>query len=138
MAGGRPGQGGPGGRMDPEAARTLRRLATMAPRTLDVTLTDSLVTLAEPGQDPWLLPFGEEVERELDGGVKVKARAEWENGRVSVTRSVDGGGWVRETYMPSTDGSRLVVAVEVSMGGPGSLEFQRVYRPRETASAPGA
>ncbi|GMV05573.1 MAG: hypothetical protein AMXMBFR53_18500, partial [Gemmatimonadota bacterium] len=136
-AGGRPTPGGGGGRMDAQAARALRRLAAVPPRTLEVTLTDSLVTLAPAGEDPWVLPLGEDVERELDAGVKVKARAEWENGRMIVTRSVDGGGWVRETYMPASDGRRLVVAVEVSMGGRGGIEFQRVYRPRGASSAPG-
>lgn len=83
--------------------------------------------MVAPGDDPCVLPFGEDVTRNLEDGVEVEARAEWENGRVVVTRGVGGGASVTETYMPSVDGTRLTVAVEVSMGGRGGVEFRRVY-----------
>ena len=73
-----------------------------------------------------MLPFGKTVERPLDDDLKLKAKAEWDEGRLVVQRNVSGGGGVTETFMPSVDGTRLTVDVEMS-GGPGGIEFQRVY-----------
>ena len=68
---------------------------------------------------------------EMSEDVEVEARAQWENNRLILTRQVSGGGVVTETFMPSVDGKRLTVAVEFAPGGPGGVEFQRVYeRPR--------
>ena len=93
----RDGQGG-GGRADnPEAQRATLRLMTVPPRHLEVSLSDSLVTLAYAASDVWVLPFGETVKRESDGGLSFEAKAEWENDRLIVRRSVSGGGAVTET-----------------------------------------
>ena len=139
--GGMPGGGGqgpgmapgdaPGRNMKPAAMQALRRMATGTPRTLQISLADSLAVVAFPREEPWILPFGGKVTRELGEDVEVEARAQWENNRLILTRRVSGGGVVVETFMPSVDGKRLTVAVEFSPGGRGGVEFQRVYeRPR--------
>lgn len=117
--------------MKPAALQALRRMATGTPRTLQISLADSLAVVAFPREEPWLLPFGDKVTRELSEDVEVEARAQWENNRLILTRQVSGGGVVTETFMPSVDGKRLTVAVEFSPGGRDGVEFQRVYeRPR--------
>jgi hypothetical protein len=108
-------------------------MATGAPRSLEISLADSLVVLGFPREEPWLLPFGGDVERALAEEVKVKARAEWEEGRLVVTRTVAGGGSVIETFMPSVDGKRLTVAVEFLPRGRPGVEFRRVYEARGQA-----
>jgi hypothetical protein len=104
---------------------------------LDVVLTDSAATVTYPDEDPWVLPFGKTVERKIDDDVSIEAKAEWVNERLVVTRSVSGGGAIRETFEPALDGARLIVDVDTSMGGGprGGGEFQRVYYP---ASRPGS
>jgi len=115
------------GGANPEAMRTVMRMVTVPPRRLDVALSDSLVTVGYTAQDVWVLPFGEEVKRDLGDDLTVDAEAEWDNGRRMVRRSVSGGASITETYMPSADGTKLTVAVEMS-GGPGvGFEFRRVY-----------
>lgn len=130
-AGGRRGSGGmaPPARLSPEAMMILRRMATVAPRRLEIALSDSSVVVSAPREEPWMLLFGEKTKRMMPDSVEVEARAEWEEGRVVVTRKVSGGGEVTETYMPSLDGSRMVVAVTFSPGGRGGVEFRRVYYP---------
>ncbi|MDP2958162.1 MAG: hypothetical protein Q8N53_17170 [Longimicrobiales bacterium] len=117
----------PGRNMKPAAMQALRRMATGTPRTLQISLADSLAVVAFPREEPWILPFGGKVTRELSEDVEVEARAQWENNRLILTRQVSGGGVVVETFMPSVDGKRLTVAVEFSPGGRGGVEFQRVY-----------
>ena len=108
----------------------LRRMAMAPARTLQISLNDSLAVLSAPREEPWVLPFGGKVERQVTEQMKVEARAEWEGGRLVVTRKI-AGGQVRETFMPSADGERLTVGVAFSPGGRGEVEFQRVYkRPR--------
>lgn len=138
MAGARPGPeaAGPGqaGRGagsggNPEAARALGRLATVVPRRLEVSLSDSAVVVTYPHEEPWLLPFGEQVKRKLGEGVDVEAKAEWKDGLLSVTRKVSGAGSLKETFHPSSNGERLTVAVELTMGQRGGVAFRRVYQP---------
>jgi len=133
-AGERPGARGgerPGGSLDPAAMQAIRRIATSAPRTLELSLSDSLVVLRFPREEPWVLPFGEEVRRVVGDDVEIVAKAEWNAGRLVITRSASKGGSVTETYMPSVDGKKLTVAVEVSASLMGGVEFQRVYDARE-------
>ncbi len=122
--------------MSPEAMRAMRQLAQTTPTRIDIALTDSLVTVTYAGREPWVLPFGKTVERPLDDDLKLEAKAEWDEGRLVVQRNVSGGGGVTETFMPSVDGTRLTVDVEMS-GGPGGIEFQRVYNHPKPASAGG-
>lgn len=135
MGGGRPGMGGrrggaPLGRANRAAMEEVRRMATVPPRRLELSVSDSAVVVSYPREEPWLLPFGSDVKREAADSVEVAARADWENGRLVVSRRVSGGGSVTETFMPSVDGKRLTVDVEVAMGsGRGGTEFQRVYEP---------
>ena len=126
-AGGRGGMQGRAGRADPETMRAAMRLVTVPPRRLDVALSDSLVTVGYTAQDVWVLPFGEKVKRDLGDEMTVEARSEWDEGRLRVRRSVSGGASITETYMPSADGMKLTVAVEVSGGPGGGFEFRRVY-----------
>lgn len=131
---GRPGMGGrPGSRFmgrrrgDPKARHDLHTMAVTIPTRLDLSLTDSLVTVTYAGQEPLALPFGEDVEHQLPDSVALQARAEWDTGRLVIIRSVKDGGSITETYMPSVDGKRLTVDVEVDGLGPGGAEFQRVF-----------
>lgn len=121
-----PGGGARGGG-NPEALRTLMRLVTVPPRRLAVALSDSLVKVGYTAQDVWVLPFGEKVKRNLGDDMTLEAKAEWDNDRLVVRRSVSGGGSVTETYMPSADGRRLTVMVEMSGGPGGGFEVRRVY-----------
>lgn len=107
--------------------RAAMRLVNMPPRCLDVALSDSLVTVGYTAQDVWVLPFGEKVKRDLGDDMTLEARAEWDNGRLVVRRSVPGGASITETYMPSADGTKLTVAVEMSGSPGGGFEFRRVY-----------
>ena len=130
--GGRRGTQDRAGGADPAAMRAALRLVTVAPRRLDLTLSDSLVTLGYTPQDVWVLPFGDKVKRDLGEGLTVEAKAEWDNGRLVVRRSVSGGASITETYMPSADGAKLTVAVEMSGGPGGGFAFQRVYDHRRS------
>ncbi len=133
--GGRAG-GRPGGAVNPAATQAIRRIATVPPRTLELSVSDSLVTLHVPREEPWVLPFGQEVKRDVADDVEVEAKAEWKGGGLVVTRSVSGGGTVTESYMPSVDGVKLTVAVAMSMSLMGAdVEFQRVYDVRRPPSS---
>jgi hypothetical protein len=130
---GRPGTGGRRGSMmgrghhDAKGRHALHQMAVTIPTRMDLSLTDSLVTVTYAGQKPLALPFGEEVRRELSDSVTMVARADWDTGRLVVIRAVKDGGSITETYMPSVDGKRLTVDVEVEGLGPGGAEFQRVF-----------
>ena len=118
---------GRGGGASPEAMRAAMRMVTVPPRRLDVALSDSLVTVGYTAQDVWVLPFGDKVKRDPGDDLTVEAKAEWDNGRLVVRRSLSGGASITETYMPSADGTKLTVAVEMSGGPGGGFEFRRVY-----------
>lgn len=137
--GGRPGgrMGGqrPGGSVNRAALQAIRRIATVAPRTLELAVSDSLVTLYIPREEPWVLPFGEKVKRQEGEDVEIEAKAEWQAGRLVVTRSASGGGSVSEMFMPSVDGRKLTVDVQISLGQMGGdVEFHRVYDQHKTTS----
>ncbi len=145
MPGGGRGGMAPGGGMrsggqvsgrggDPEAAQALGRMATVVPRRLGLTLSDSAVVLTYPREEPWILPFGQGVKREAAADVEVEAKAEWKGGLLSVTRQVSGAGSVKETFHATPDRHRLTVAVEFTMGRMGKVEFRRVYQPEGTMS----
>ena len=125
----RPGGQGPGGGGEPEAAQALGRLATVVPRRLGLSLSDSAVEVSYPREEPWTLRFGQGVKRAEADGVEVEAKAEWKDGLLSVTRQVSGAGSLKETFHPTSDRHRLTVAVELIMGRMGKVEFRRVYRP---------
>jgi hypothetical protein len=134
-AGARGGRGerAPAAGRNPDALRATMRLVTVPPRRMQVTLTDSVVTVEYSPSDVWVLPFGDKVKKELADDLTLEAKAEWENDRLIIRRSVSGGGSVVETFMPAVDGSRLTVAVEASLGGPGGgVEIRRVYDPGGT------
>jgi hypothetical protein len=125
----------PGGSVNRAAMLAIRRIATIAPRTLDLSVNDSLVTLSIPREEPLVLPFGEKVKRQAADDVEIEAKAEWKEGRLVVTRSASGGGSVTETFMPSVDGRKLTVDVQLSLSRMGGdVEFQRVYDARGTTS----
>lgn len=140
MAGGPPGGGRmggrrPGGAVNRAAMQAIRRIATVAPRTLELAVSDSLVTLYVPREEPWVLPFGEKVKRQEGEDVEIEAKAEWKAGRLVVTRSASGGGYVSEMFMPSVDGRKLTVDVQISLGPMGGdVEFHRVYDARAKTS----
>ena len=68
---------------------------------------------------------------EGDDDVKVTTTAVWTEGRLVVTREVDGGGKITESYFRSPDGQHLYVAVhlELAQGRVPAVEFRRVYDP---------
>lgn len=154
-AGGRGGAGGIGGRgggrgggfgggapssaprVNPAAMQASRRMMMAREEKLDVALTDSAAVVTYPGEEPWMLPFGKTVKRKVADDVTLSAKAEWDNERLVVTRSISGGGKVTETFEPGLDAGRLVVDVDVSMGSGGRAGggFQRVYYP--AGSQPG-
>ena len=133
-----PGAGaGPGGaeRMNPAAMQAMGRIAMTVPTRLDIRLADSAVTIAyATDAEPFVLPFGKEVERELMGDLKLKSKARWDAGWVVITRSLDGGPSVKESLMASADGNRLTVDVEVGRGGGDPINFRRVNDRRKAAS----
>ncbi len=140
MPGGRGGRSGgmagrsplSGGAMDPEAMQATRRLIRQRVPSLELVLTDSMVTVTYPREAPYVLLFGEKVERELRGGLTLQAKADWHNGRLRIRRSIDGGGSITELFMPAVDGTLLTVAVEAEMGRGRSFEFRRVFTPRSS------
>jgi hypothetical protein len=139
--GGRGGMGGAprarSGQMNPAAMQATRRLVMAHEEALDIVLTDSAATVTYPGEEPWVMLFGETVERKVSDDVTIKAKAEWDDERLVVTRSVSGGGSLKETFEPALDARRLVVDVEPSFGGGGprgGSEFQRVYGPAPPTS----
>lgn len=119
----------PAGASNPEAAQVLRRMVSVAPRRLELALSDSAVVVTYPREDAWVLPFGKGVKRKEGEGVEVETKAEWKEGLLSVTRKVSGAGSVRETFYPTADRHRLTVSVELAMGDRGAVEFRRVYQP---------
>ena len=130
-------RGGAGARRtNPAAMRAMRELATTTPTRIDIALTDSLVTVTYAGREPWVLPWGKTVKRDLGEDLELQAKAEWDQERLIVHRNVAGGGGVTETFMPSVDGTRLTVDVELA-GGPGGVEFQRVYNHPKPATGGG-
>jgi hypothetical protein len=73
-----------------------------------------------------------------DDDVQVITRARWSEGWLVVSRDVDGGGKITETYVRSSDGRhlRVVVRLELPQFGSGrdrdegrsrAIEFRRVY-----------
>ena len=116
-----------GGAMDPEAMQATQRLIRQRVPSLEVVLTDSMVTVTYPREEPYVLLFGENVERELRGGLTLEAKADWHNGRLRIRRSIDGGGSISELFMPAVDGTLLTVTVEVEMGRGRAYGFQRVF-----------
>lgn len=138
MTGGRRGRSGgmagrspmSGGAMDPEAMQATQRLIRQRVPSLKLVLTDSMVTVTYPREEPYVLLFGEKVERELRGGLTLEAKADWHNGRLRIRRSIDGGGSITELFMPAVDGTLLTVAVEAEMGRGRSFGFRRVFKPR--------
>jgi len=111
-------------------------MAVAGPRTLEISLTDSLVVISDGREEPWVLSFGEEASRKVGEKLEVKGKAEWEDGRLVFTRKLDGGA-VTQTFMPSVDGRRLTVSVELSGGPRGGTEFRRVYEPRAPTGGAG-
>ncbi len=140
MTGGRGGGSGgmsgrspmSGGAMDPEAMAVTQRLIRQRVPSMELVLTDSMVTVTYPREEPYVLLFGEKVERELRGGLTLQAKADWHNGRLRIRRSIDGGGSITELFMPAVDGTLLTVAVEAEMGRGRSFEFRRVFTPRSS------
>jgi len=135
IGGARPG-GRPGGSGNPAAAQVLHRMASVVPRRLEISLTDSAVVVTYPREDPWLLPFGQGVKRKSGEDVDVEGKAEWRDGLLTVTRTVSGAGSVTETFHPTPDRHRLTVSVAYTMGRLGQVEFRRVYQPQ--GAPPGA
>ena len=156
--GGRGGRGGRGGmtggrQMDAqEIARRRERaaltinLAQDAAQNLDVRITpasvrfithdmvDTLDLKTDGGKQKTKLPG------QGDDEVQITTRAMWSDGWLVVSRDVDGGGKITETYLRSDDGRRLYVAVQVELprfgsgrrgeeGKPRTIEFRRVYDP---------
>ncbi len=128
MSGGRGGMpgggmpaGGPGGgqRMNPAAMRAMRRIVRTVPTRLDIQRADSAIV----------------VKRELGDDLELKTKASWHEGWIVVTRSVRGGGSVKESLMASVDGRRLTVSIEIGGGrGGDTMTFHRVYDRRGESS----
>lgn len=68
---------------------------------------------------------------EGDDDVRVTTKAVWHEGWLVVTREVDGGGTITESYFRAPDGRHLYVAVhlELAQGRLPAIEFRRVYDP---------
>ena len=85
------------------------------------------------------------VPGEGDDDVQITTRAQWTDGWLVVSREIDGGGKITETYLRSNDGQRLYVVVQLELPRLGSgrgrdegksrpIEFRRVYDPVTTSS----
>jgi len=68
---------------------------------------------------------------EADDEVQVTTKAVWNENWLVVTREVDGGGKITESYFRAPDGHHLYVAVqlELAQGRWPAIEFRRVYDP---------
>jgi hypothetical protein len=160
--GGRGGRGEMGGTRQMSAQEIARRrqraaltidLAKDGSADLDVRVTaatvrlithDMLDTLAlktDGGKNKSKVPG----EGESDDDVQITTRAQWSDGWLVVSREVDGGGKITETYLRSNDGQRLYVVVQIELPRFGSgrgrdegkarpIEFRRVYDPVTTSS----
>lgn len=114
--------------MNPEAMQAMRRVVMAVPTRIDMHLADSVVTVAYSADpEPYVLFFGKEAKRELGTGLLLKARADWKTDRIVVTRTIDGGGSLKESLVPSVDGQRLTVIVEMGRGAGQTVTFRRVY-----------
>lgn len=152
---GRGGMGGGGARQIDarEIARRRQRaaltinLAQDAPADLDVELTpltvrfithsmlDTLDLKTDGGKQKTKVAGQDE-----DDQVQITTKAAWSDGWLVVSREVDGGGKITETYLRASDGQHLYVVVQVEMPHFGSgrergegksrtVEFRRVYDP---------
>jgi hypothetical protein len=148
--GGRGGMRGGGGGMDPqEIARRRARaeltidLARDVSEDLDVRVTPGAVRLITHGTLDTLdlkTDGGKEKTKMWQGDeeLQVTSRATWSDGWLVVTRDVDGGGKITETYLRAPEGQRLYVVVQLEMprfgrggdDGPShAIEIRRVYDP---------
>ena len=75
-----------------------------------------------------------------DDEVQITTRAAWSEGWLVVSREVDGGGKITETYLRASDNQYLYVVVQLELprfgsgrgrgdGKPRTVEFRRVYDP---------
>ena len=99
----------------------------VTPRAVRFILHDALDTLA-------LKTDGSKQKAKLAEGnddVQVTTKAVWNAGWLVVTREVDGGGKITESYFRAPDGQHLYVAVqlELAQGEVPTIEFRRVYDP---------
>jgi hypothetical protein len=154
--GGRGGMGGGGGAGQIDAREIARRrqraaltidLAQDVSSDLEVELTPATVRLITHG-------MLDTLDLKTDGGkkkttvpgqgdddeVQITTRAAWSEGWLVVSREVDGGGKITETYLRASDNQHLYVVVQLELprfgpgrgrgdGRPRTVEFRRVYDP---------
>lgn len=158
--GGRGEMGGTGGTRQMSAQEIARRreraaltidLAKDASADLDVRVTQASVRLITHDMlDTVALKTDggknkSKVPGEGDDDVQITTRAQWSEGWLVVSREIDGGGKITETYLRSNDGRRLYVVVQLEVPRVGSgrgrdegksrpIEFRRVYDPVTTSS----
>jgi hypothetical protein len=115
---------------------------SVTPATLRLITHDMMDTLAiktDGGKNKMKVPG------EGDDEVQITTRAQWNEGWLVVSREIDGGGKITETYLRSNDGQRLYVVVQIELPRFGSgrgrdegksrpIEFRRVYDPATTSS----
>lgn len=125
MRGGR-GGAGMGGTQDMETMRE-RMMQTFAmvrqpANRLFIAQTDTSVAITFPaGPGIEVIPDGREVETVVEEGGDIETRAEWSGNELRLSREVDRGGTVRQTFYRSDDGSRLIVITEVQMPRAGRM-----------------
>ncbi|HSW30453.1 MAG TPA: hypothetical protein VLH75_13290 [Longimicrobiales bacterium] len=118
--------------MNPAAVTALRRIVMVVPTRLDIQLADSAITIVYSGDpDPYFMPFGKELKRDLGGELKLTAKAKWDGGWIVVNRSVGGGGSLTELLIPSANAERLTVVLELGQGGREGMRIRRVYDRRQ-------
>jgi len=92
---------------------------------------DTLALKTDGGKVKTKVPQG-------DDDVQITTSAVWNDGWLVVSRDVDGGGKITETFLRASDGQHLNVVVQLELprfgreqdgGKPRAIEFRRVYDP---------
>lgn len=129
MAGGDRGESRGGGS---EGMRATMRLIWEAAPQMEISQTDSTVTLVRPeaGDTALLKADGQTVKGQPARGPAIATTTLWQGGQLFVERDVDGGGRVTEIYAREPNDPRLYVGVRAEGGRlPRKFQLLRVYDP---------
>lgn len=121
-----------------EGMRETMRLVWEAAQVLQISQTDSTVTLVRPeaGDTVLFKTDGSTVKARPERGPAIATTTLWQGGQLFVEREVDGGGRVTEIYAREPNDPRLYVGVRAEGGRlPRKFQLLRVYDP---AAAPGS
>lgn len=131
MGGGRGGAGGPGGGMNDAQRAKMRQTMQLvwdAPQSLEISQTDSTVSLIADTTPELVLPVnGKKVVIKQDSLADVEVKGKWQGDAFVVQRKVSGGGTISEDYLHSASGNQLFVIVSFDTPSGRSLQFRRVY-----------